>query len=101
MGGFFFCYVVNAKYLLLNTLFLWYIKSGVFMTKESAEFVIYIINFLAHSLKKYPSEIYKVLESTNCINEYLVPFYDVLHTMGTEMIAEDVKKFVKNRGSSL
>ena len=68
---------------------------------ESAEFVIYIINFLAHSLKKYPSEIYKVLESTNCINEYLVPFYDVLHTMGTEMIAEDVKKFVKNRGSSL
>jgi hypothetical protein len=24
-----------------------------------------------------------------------------LHTMGTEMIAEDVKKFVKNRGSSL
>ena len=42
------------------------------MTKESAEFVIYIINFLAHSLKKYPSEIYKVLESTNCINEYLV-----------------------------
>lgn len=51
------------------------------MTKESAEFVIYIINFLAHSLKKYPSEIYKVLESTNCINEYLVPFYDVLHTM--------------------
>ena len=48
------------------------------MTKESAEFVIYIINFLAHSLKKYPSEIYKVLESTNCIKEYLVPFYDVL-----------------------
>ena len=71
------------------------------MTKESAEFVIYIINFLAHSLKKYPSEIYKVLESTNCINEYLVPFYDVLHTRGTEMIAEDVKKFVINRGSSL
>ena len=64
------------------------------MTQEVAEFIIYVINFLAYSQKKYPSEIYRILQSTNCIKNYIVPFYDVLHTMGTEAIAHDVLKYV-------
>ena len=71
------------------------------MTQEVAEFIIYVINFLAYSQKTYPSEIYRILQSTNCIKNYLVPFYDVLHTMGTESIAHDVLKYVTNRGIQL
>ena len=71
------------------------------MTQEVAEFIIYVINFLAYSQKKYPSEIYRILQSTNCIKNYIVPFYDVLHTMGTEAIAHDVLKYVTNRGLQL
>ena len=54
------------------------------MTDETAEFVIYIINAIANAKSLYPSHVYKTLQETGCIQKYLVPFYDVLHTMGTE-----------------
>ena len=55
------------------------------MINESAEFVIYIINAIANAKNLYPSHVYKVLHDTGCIQKYIVPFYDVLYTMGTNI----------------
>ena len=71
------------------------------MTDETAEFVIYIINAIANAQSLYPSYVYKTLQETGCIQKYLVPFYDVLHTMGTESIMRDVKNYLSQRGVSL
>lgn len=71
------------------------------MTETTAEFVIYIINALANKKGLYPSYVYKKLEETDCIQNYLVSFYDVLHTMGTETIMNDVEKYLNQRGISL
>ena len=71
------------------------------MTRETTEFVIYMIHELANSNEEAPSEIYRVLESTGCIRDYLVPFYDVLHTMSSESIMDDVKEFVESRGARI
>ncbi|MBQ1518094.1 MAG: DUF3791 domain-containing protein [Clostridia bacterium] len=71
------------------------------MTKETAEFVIYIINELANLYNKSTSAIYCTLESTGCIKDYLVPFYDVLHTLSSESVAEDVIKYLETRGTSI
>ena len=71
------------------------------MSIETAEFVIYIINELANIFNISTSKVFGVLDSTSCIDEYLVPFYDVLHTMSSSSVAEDVIEYIKLRGSSL
>lgn len=71
------------------------------MTREIMEFVIYMIHELANANDEAPSKIYKVLESTGCIRDYLVPFYDVLHTMSSESVMDDVKEFVESRGAMI
>jgi len=71
------------------------------LQKKQAEFVIYIINEIANKKHKMSSQIYKVLQKTNCIKEYLVPMYDVLHTLSSETVVNDVCEFVKNRGENL
>lgn len=53
-----------------------------------------MIHELANANAEAPSEIYKVLESTGCIRDYLVPFYDVLHTMSSESVIDDVRSLL-------
>lgn len=69
--------------------------------KENAQFVIYIINEIANERHKTSSQVYKILQKTNCIGEYLMPFYDVLHTMSSQNVVRDVCEFVKMRGENL
>lgn len=71
------------------------------MSRQTTEFVIYIINEVANSRGLFPSRVYRVMDQTGCINEYLVPFYDVLHTMSSQSVVEDVIEYVNSRGGSL
>ena len=71
------------------------------MDKKTTEFIIYIINEIAAKFKKYPSDIYRVLDCTGCIRDYLTPCYDVLHTMSTDSIINDVIEFVEKRGAAI
>lgn len=68
------------------------------MTKETAEFVIYMINAIADKYNKSTSEVYRTLEKADCINNYLVPYYDVLHTMGVEALIDDISEYLQIRG---
>lgn len=47
---------------------------------------IIIYHFLIHQLAeewdKTPSEVYSILKSANVIEDYIVPCYDTLHTLG-------------------
>ena len=65
------------------------------------EFVIYMINEVANRNNLYPSYVYKVLDETGCIKDYLIPFYDVLHTMSSESVARDIMEYVKLRGCDM
>jgi len=71
------------------------------VNREIAEFVIYVINEIAHRQAKYPSDVYQILQKTGCIQNYLVQFYDVLHTLGSEYLANDVCAYLKARGASI
>ncbi len=41
------------------------------------------------------------MSETGCIKDYLVPFYDVLHTMSSQSVAEDVLEYVESRGGKI
>ena len=71
------------------------------MSKDVAEFVIYIINETANIRGKSTSQVYKILEETGCIKNYLVPLYDILHTMGSEGVVDDVIEYVEARGENV
>ncbi len=45
-----------------------------------------------------PSEVYRKLQSTGCIDGYLVLHYDILHTQGTDYIVDDIKEYLEVRG---
>lgn len=68
------------------------------MNRDSFSFVVYMIHACADKWDMLPSEIYRKLQGAGCIEQYLVPHYDVLHTQGTEYIVEDIKKYLKVRG---
>ena len=71
------------------------------MDKETFSFVVYMIHACAGRWKKLPSEIYHLLKSSGCIDQYLVPLYDILHTQGTEFVVDDIKEYLSVRGVRL
>lgn len=71
------------------------------MSKESFEFVVYMIHACANKWGKRPSEIYSMLSKVNCINDFLVSHYDILHTQSTSYVVEDIKEYLRVRGVTL
>jgi hypothetical protein len=39
-----------------------------------------------------------MLQKTGCIDNYLVPHYDILHTQGTDYIVDDIEEYLGIRG---
>ena len=68
------------------------------MNKDSFSFVIYMLHACADKWGQYPSAVYKKLQSSGCIDKYLVPNYEILHTQSTQFVVEDIEEYLKLRG---
>ncbi len=68
------------------------------MNKDSFSFVVYMIHACASTWDKKPSEVYDILQSRDCIESFLVPNYDILHTQSTAYIVGDIQDYLKVRG---
>lgn len=66
------------------------------MSKEEFEFIIYMIHACANRWGKSPSEVYKSLKDHGCLTNYLIPAYDVLHTLGTQTVVTDIENYLQN-----
>ena len=71
-----------------------------FNNKE-LEFSVFIINKLSDYLKKPVSDIYKILKDSNILEDYIIECYDVLHTLGSEYLMEDITDVIRERGINL
>ena len=63
------------------------------------EFVTYCVGNLADRLNMSASKVYKMLRSTDILNGYMIPCYDVLHTFSKEYIMDDLINLLKRRGA--
>ena len=70
------------------------------MKKEIFEFIIYMIHACSKKWGQPPAIVYKKISEGNCINNYLVPNYEVLNSMGTDAVVEDIEEFIGERGSA-
>ena len=69
------------------------------MQEYQLDFVTYCVANLADRLNMSASKVYKMLRSTDILNGYMIPCYDVLHTFGKEYIMDDLISLLKKRGA--
>ena len=68
------------------------------MNKSSLSFVVYMIHRCANQWKLSPSKVYQMLDESGCIESYLVPHYEVLHTQSSKYVLEDIQQYLQQRG---
>ena len=66
--------------------------------KNRVEFCIYIFHKLAQSWETTAADVYHTLEAGGLVKGYLLEFYDVLHTFGTQYLVDDITELARNRG---
>lgn len=71
------------------------------MGKEELRFSIFILYSLSDKWKLSPAKVYKILNSTGILDNYIIKCYDVLHTQGKEYLVEDITEFAREKGVSI
>lgn len=70
--------------------------SGRDITNEQLYFAIYCITALSRNLNMDPSEVYELIsERTNILDDYIIRYYDILHTQGEDYIVSEIIKLLK------
>ena len=57
-----------------------------------------MIHACAAKWNKLSPEVFDILQKSNCISDYLVPYYDVLHTQGEKYLVDDIESYLMKRG---
>jgi hypothetical protein len=68
------------------------------MTQQEVDFSVFLLRRLAQSWGRPVPEAYEILTATGILDDYVIPCYDTLHTLGTEHLVEDITEFVRERG---
>ena len=67
------------------------------MSPEQMEFAVFCIGCVADELKLSPTRVYDILKENSVLQNYIVEFYDVLHTQSREYIVEDIINLMKEK----
>lgn len=78
-----------------------YERGNLIMNEKNFSFTIYMIHELADHWNMLPSKVFQILKKSGCIDNYLIPHYDVLHTLGTVYLVEDIGVYVEKRGGRI
>lgn len=68
------------------------------LEKKELTFVVFILYALGEHWNMTTPEVYDILNSTGILDDYIIKFYDVLHTLGKEYLVEDITEFVREKG---
>ena len=60
-----------------------------------------MIYSLANKWKVSPTQVYKILNTTGILDNYIIPYYDVLHTQGKEYLVEDITDYAREKGAKV
>lgn len=69
------------------------------MQEYQLDFITYCVGNLADRLNMSASKVFQMLRSTNILNGYMIPCYDVLHTFSKEYIMDVLINLLKKRGA--
>ncbi len=66
--------------------------------EKELEFSVFLIHHLAEGWKMLPTKVYQILTKANILDEYIIPSYECLHTLGMEYLMEDISELVGEKG---
>lgn len=66
--------------------------------RRKIDFSIFLLYRLADRFQQPAAHLYHELEQAKVFEEYVIPYYDVLHTLGEEYLVDDVADYARNRG---
>ncbi|MBQ1411698.1 MAG: DUF3791 domain-containing protein [Clostridia bacterium] len=72
-------------------------KHALIKTADELEFAIFCIENVATALHTDGQTVYRALNESNILTDYIVPSYDVLHTQGKGYIVNDIIDVIKER----
>ena len=67
------------------------------MSSRQMEFAVFCVGCVAEALNRPATEVYDLLKNDGLLRDYIVEFYDVLHTQSREYIVEDIIRAMKER----
>lgn len=67
------------------------------MDENSFSFTIYMIHACANRCNVAPSRVYQALKRSGCLDWYLIPCYDILHTQSTDYVVQDIEEYLEER----
>lgn len=66
-------------------------------TDEQVYFAIYCITILSCNWSVTPDEVYRLItEKTKILDNYIIKYYDTLHTQGEDYIVNEITMLLKN-----
>ena len=69
------------------------------MNKNELDFAIFCIENIAEHLNLNGTQVYGLLTAdSKILDEYIIPYYDALHTQGKEYIVNDIVDYMKEEG---
>lgn len=70
-------------------------------SRKELSFSIFLIHHLAHEWGVTPSTVYRTLNDTHIMDDYILVCYDTLHTQGEQALVNDITDFVREKGVKL
>lgn len=67
-------------------------------TKKEMSFSVFILHHLAKQWNMSPTRVYKILNDTHIIDDYIIRCYDTLHTQREKSLVADITDLVKEKG---
>ena len=66
--------------------------------KDEVRFAVWLLGKVALSWGMSPSEAYRLLQREGIVDDYIIRFYDPLHSMGELALVEDITLLARSRG---
>lgn len=73
-------------------------KSNAILRAPQLSFAVYLVNALSAAWGMTSPKVYSLLKSSKALDDYIIPFYDVLHTCGERYLVEDITGYLKEQG---
>ena len=67
------------------------------MDDQCFSFIVYMIHACADRWDMSPARVYQALIRSDCLEHYLIPNYEILHTQSTNYIVHDIEEYLKER----
>ncbi len=67
-------------------------------SRQQMSFVVFLVHILSKAWHKLPSSVYAILKESGVLSGYIIPSYDVLHTLGARYLIDDITECVHDWG---